>query len=234
MTTFSQLIDNVLLETSRLDLLPHAISYLRQTIRECHLDPERNTAIFLWPNYAEDQVTADEESAYSWPIPDTTRFQGLQMVKYDSVFEDGYNVYALPMVPGRAGNDQRRVYQQVGDQVIFRGYGGVGGIISLAYFEYPRSLKYYAEALRPATWDEESGYTYLPAYDLDDDTREAARGLTVNWLLERWDMVLEEGLRAKLYKRLSDTERARTCYSLYMSLRLGLQNSEQADLAGVR
>lgn len=234
MTTFSQLVDSVLAETSRLDLREHAISYLRQTIRECHLDPERNTAIFMWPNYAEVQLTADEDSAFSWQIPDTTRFQGEQMVRFDSVWEDGKQVYATPLISGFAGNRQRYAYQKVGDRFIFNGYGRSGGVISLAYFQFPAALKYYAVANRPATWDEETGYTYHEDYNATPELQETARLLTTNWLLERWDMVLEEGLRAKLYKRLSDTERARTCYSLYMSLRLGLQNSEQADLAGAR
>lgn len=234
MTTFSQLVDSVLAETSRLDLQAHAISYLRQTIRECHLDPERNTAIFMWPNYAEAQLTADEDSAFSWQIPDTTRFQGEQMVRFDSVWEDGKQVFATPLIPGYGGNLQRYAYQKVGDRIIFSGYGQTGGIISLAYYQFPPALKYYSVATRPASWDEVDGYTYHADYNTTDELKEEARLLTTNWLLERWDMVLEEGLRAKIYKRLSDTERARTSYSLYMSLRLGLQNSEQADLAGVR
>ena len=233
MSTFSQLVDEVVTETGRVDLRTTVVSYLHQTIRECHLDPERNTALFLWPNYQEAQVTADEDLAYAWPIPDTRLFQGVQAVRYDNVFDDGRTTYALPLVPGRVGEQQTRAYQQVGDRIIFKGYGGVGGVISLAYFEYPRTLKYYVVADRPASWDPVDGYTYHADY-VTDEERETARLLSTNWLIERWPMVLAEGLRAKIYKRLSDTERARTCYSLYMQLRLGLQNSEQADLGGVR
>ena len=234
MTTFSQLVDSIVAETNRRDLLTTVASYLQQTIRECHIDPERNTALFLWPNYAEAQVTADSELAFAWQIPDTTRFQGLQAVRYDSVYEDGNVKFALPLVPGRVGSQQLHAYQLVGDRVIFKGYGGLNRTISIAYFQFPKALKYYTAALRPASYDVEAGYTYLPAHDVDATTRENARLLTTNWLLERWSMVLEEGVRAKIYKRLADTERARTCYSLYMGLRLGLQNTEGADLAGVR
>lgn len=232
MSTFSQLIDDVLAETARVDLLTHAVSYLRQVIRECHMDPERNTPIFMWPGYDEAQVTADVESAFSWQIPDTTRFQGLQMVRYDSVYENGEQTFALPFQPGRPTGT--RQYQLAGDRVIFSAYGGVNAVISLAYFQFPPALKYYTAANRPATWDEETGYSYHDDYDDTDELKEEARLLTTNWLLERWPMVLEEGLRAKIYKRLSDTERARTSYSLYGQLRLGLQNTESADLAGVR
>lgn len=234
MTTFSQLIDSIVAETNRRDLLTTLVSYLQQTIRECHLDPERNTALFLWPNYAEAQVTADSELAFAWQIPDTTRFQGMQAVRYDSVYEDGDVQFALPLVPGRVGSQQRYAYQKVGDRVIFKGYGGINRVISIAYFQFPKALRYYAAAERPATYDIVDGYSYAETVDDTDEAREAARLLVTNWLLERWSMVLEEGLRAKVYKRLADTERARTCYSLYMQLRLGLQNSESADLAGVR
>lgn len=234
MTTASQIVDSIVAETSRADLKTTIVSYLQQTIRECHIDPERNTAVFLWPNYVEAQVTATAESAFSWQIPNTTRYQGVQMVRYDSVYEDGDVSFAMPLVPGRVGNSQRHAFQQVGDRLIFKGYGGVGGVISIAYFEFPRALKYYDVATRPATWDDVNGYAYHADYSASDALKTTARLLTTNWLLERWPMVLEEGLRAKIYKRLSDTERARTCYSLYMQLRLGLQNSESADLAGVR
>ena len=135
---------------------------------------------------------------------------------------------------GRVGDTQEFAYQKVGDRVIFRGYGGTNGVISISYYQYPKALKYYALALRPASWDEESGYTYLDTYDVDDTTRDNARALTTNWLLERWDMVLSEGLRAKVYKRLGDENRARLCYSSYMQLRTGLINSELIDLGGVR
>lgn len=234
MATFSQLVDSVTTEVSRPDMTTTVAEYLRQAIREVHLDPERATPVALWPNYAEAQVTADVDSAYHWLIPDTTRFQSLGMVRYDSVWVDGYQVHPTPLP--RAGMSERlsHAYQQVGDRVIFKGYGGTGGVISIAYFQYPKALKYYPVATRPASYDEVDGYTYLPAYDVDDTTRESARLLTTNWLLERWDMILAEGMRAKIYKRLGDESRARLCYSAYMQLRAGLINSESADLGGPR
>jgi hypothetical protein len=48
----------------------------------------------------------------------------------------------------------------------------------------------------------------------------------------RWSDVISEGVRAKLFKRVSDTERARNCYSLYGQLRQGLMTSEVADVGG--
>src|SRR3546814_5049537 len=48
-----------------------------------------------------------------------------------------------------------------------------------------------------------------------------------NWILSRHEDVVAEGARAKVYKRLSYTERARTSYSMYMSLRGGFWRSEE-------
>lgn len=236
---FSELVDRICVEASRLDLKSIAAGYLNQTIRECHMDPAENTALFFWPNYREDQVIADVDSAFYWSIPNTRVFQGIQAARFDNVTDDeGNPIYAEELIPGKVGNKQDYAFQRTADRIIFKGYGGSGKTISIAYFEYPRSLQYYDVASRPATfnWESET-WTYMTTptnYDQDDTTRETARGLVSNWLLERWSIVLEEGLRAKIYKRLSDDTRAKTCYSLYTQQRLGLQNSELADIAGVR
>jgi predicted DCC family thiol-disulfide oxidoreductase YuxK len=103
-------------------------------------------------------------------------------------------------------------------------------------FEYPTALKYKVTASRPAQYDVESGWTYATVgsvnYDLDADSRELARSLVTNWILLRWADILREGLRAKIYKRLSDQLRAQTSYSLYSQLRQGLYTSEAAELQG--
>lgn len=234
MTTFSQLVDGIIDETKRPDLLNPIVSYLRQTIRECHLDPDRNTPLFMWGNYNEATIQADMAQGFYWLVPDLARFQGLLKVRYDSVFLDAEPVYAMPLVNNRVAESQHYAYQVVGDRVLFKGYGGVNAIISLAYYEYPPSLKYYPVGARPATYDEVDGFTYLPAFDSDDALRQQARDLVTHWMLLRWPMALEEGVRAKLYKRLGDDPRARLSYSAYMQIRAGLVNSEKADLAGAR
>ena len=234
MTTFSQLVDAIIDETKRPDLLNPIASYLRQTIRECHLDPDRNTPLFMWGNYNEASIQADMEQGFYWLIPDLARFQGLLKVRYDSVFMDGDAVYAMPLVNNRVAESQYFAYQVAADRVLFKGYGGLNATISLAYYEYPRNLKYYPVGARPATYDEFDGYTYLTEFDTDDATREQARALVTHWLLLRWPTALEEGVRAKLYTRLGDEPRARLAYSAYMQIRAGLLNSEKADLAGAR
>ena len=234
MTTFSQLVDGIIDETKRPDLLNSIVSYLKQTIRECHLDPERNTPLFMWGNYTETQLQADAETNFAWVIPNLARFQGVLKVRYDNVFIDCEAVYAMPLVNNRVAESQDHAYQVVGDRVLFKGYGGINATISLAYYQYPPNLKYYPAGARPATYDDVDGYTYLSEFDTDDATRETARNLVTHWMLLRWPTALEEGVRAKLYKRLGDEPRARLAYSAYMQIRAGLVNSEKADLAGAR
>lgn len=232
MITFSQIVDDMVLETRRLDLVAEIARYLNQTIREVHFEPERNNVCLFKNNFREDQITASVDTGQTWVIPDLAIFQKEHAFRFDSVWDsDGDPVYASPMTPGPAMNRSDYFYYQAGDTFVFGGkvgYGGVGGVISIAWFEYPSRLKYYAAADRPATWDEESGWSYHATYDVDATTRLAARNLVSNWLTEKWTAVMEEGLRAKVYKRLSDDVRQRTCYSLYQQLRRGLITSELA------
>lgn len=233
MTTFSQLVDSMKAETLRPNMTAEIVSYLNQTIREVHFEPERGNVAFLVPNYNEDQVVADAEDGFYWTIPDVATFQGLAAVRFDSVYLTGARVYAAEVMPGRLTESRDYSYQRAGERVYFRGYGGLNATVSLAWYEYPRALKYYAEADRPATYDVADGWSYHADYNVSDESRAAARSLVSNWLLLRWYMVIEEGVRAKIYKRLSDDARQKVAYSLYMQQRRGLITSELADTGGV-
>lgn len=227
MTTFSQLVDSIVTEVRRPDLLDDVASYLRQTIRELHFTPEKGNVITYRDNMVEDQLTADSASGFKWAIPNPATFQMMQAVRFDSLFSrDAEFVYAPEVLPGRALQNRTVFYYRAGNIYYFSGYGGLNSIISLAYYEYPRQLKYKEVADRPATYDVELGWSYKSDWDTNDDMRLDARNLSSNWLLLRWADVLAEGLRAKVYKRVSDDARARTCYSLYSQLRQGLFTSE--------
>ena len=69
-------------------------------------------------------------------------------------------------------------------------------------------------------------FTYLPAYDVDDTTRENAHLLITNWLLIRWEELIKEGVRAKLYKRVADQVRMRAAYSAFESARVAMGAAE--------
>lgn len=232
MYTFSQMVDEMVSETKRPDLVSEISRYVNQTIREVHFTPDRNAALNFEENFREQQVNCTVESGQTWAIANPTIFQAMQGVLYPDVFDrNGRQVWADHTTPGRHLASLDHFYYRVGGTFTFAGYGGVGAVIALAYYEFPNGLKYKTEAQRPAWYDVESGWSYAPGVDTPE-LQEAARDLVTNWLLTRWSDVISEGARAKLYKRLSDTERARTCYSLYGSLRQGLWTSETAQFVG--
>lgn len=233
MTTFSQLVDKMILETRRPDLASEIRSYVVQTIRELHNRPDTNAAVQYRNNLKELQLAANLEVGFTWTIPNAQIFQSMQAVRYDSICEPGGDpVYAMERIPGRAMRDSKYFYYRATDYFAFANYGGNGSGISLAYYEYPRALKYYAVADRPATYDSEDGWNY-PGGTTDPVLQAAIREKVTNWLLDRWDMVIEEGVRAKVYKRVADDSRSRTAYSLYAQLRMGLFASEVATNDGV-
>lgn len=236
MTTFSQMVDTMVLETRRPDLLRDIVSYLNQTIRELHFNPENGQAVFYRDNLKEDIITASVEEGLFWDIPYPQVFQQIAGCRYDSVFNlHGENIWAMEMLqPNRAMETQRYWFYRSGQRVFFKNYGGIGARISLSWYEYPKSLVYYGVDCRPCEVDE-YGFKYGESFlgeTADDPCRVSAQHLCTNWLLMRWATVIEEGLRAKIYKRTSDSERARTSYSMYQSLRIGLVTAESADVSG--
>lgn len=234
MFTFSQMVDEIVSEVKRPDLTSEISRYVNQTIRECHFSTDHQAAVFYRDNFNEALLTATVEEGFSWTLPNPTTFQKMAGVKYPAQF-DGYGdpIWPDSTTPGRHLNGKINFYYQVGNEFVFSGYGGLGGLIAVGYFAFPSSLKYYTEATRPASYDVETGWSYNDAIVTDED-KEAARLVVTNWLLMRWSDIVSEGVRAKLFKRVSDTERARNCYSLYGQLRQGLMTSEVAEVGGSR
>lgn len=227
MTTASQLVDDVVRETRRPDMLSDILDYLNQTIRELHFTPDNGNAIKYDENFRELLLTVNAETGFSWTVPNPALFQEMGAVKYPSVYSRDGDVYARKMTPGRALNRVDYYYYRIGSTFVFSGYGGTNAQIALAYYEYPRSLRYYASADRPAVWDVEAmDFTYKDSFNTSDELRLDARNFTSNWLLIRWRDVVVEGVKAKVYKRLADDTRARTSYSLYGQLRNGIFTSE--------
>lgn len=233
MTTFSQLVDDMILETRRPDLATEIRSYVNQTIRELHFAPDRGNVILYRENLRELSLVASVESGFTWEVPNWDRWQTMAAVRLDNCFDsDGFPVYASERTPGRTLNQQTEFYYRAGNYFAFSGYGGLNAVIALAYFEYPRRLKYFDALTRPASYDPEAGWTYA-ADIITDEQKLEAQEQTTNWILFRWADVLTEGIRAKVYKRASDDSRARTSYSLYSQLRQGLYTSEVATQDGV-
>ena len=231
MTTFSQLVDKITIETRRPDMKAEVATYLNQTIRELHFEPDKGNIVFFDENRVEAQVTAISDSPLVWNIPNPQTFQAMLDVMYASVWDSGrHNVHPPLLSPGRGLSGREYFYYRVGGSFVFKGFGGTNGIVNLCYYEFPRRLQYFASGARPCEWDDNAGWSYDPAFDVSDETRLAAQNFCTNWILNRWEDVVSEGLRAKIYKRLSDDNRARTCYSMYTQLRQGLVTSESSQL----
>lgn len=230
MYTFSQMVDEMVSEVKRPDLTSEIVRYLNQTIRECHFDPQTNAAQFYTRNGVELALTATAENGHVWQMPNPTNFQKMAAVQYATRFgRDGESVWAVETTPGRHLRDLDAYFYQSGSSVVFSGYGGVNAQINLFYFRFPASLPYFKPGCRPMEYDAYGGKVYAPEW-IHEHSRDDADCLTTNWILQTWSDIVAEGVRAKVYKRVSDTERARTCYSLYAQLRRGLMTSESATL----
>ena len=234
MTTFSQLVDELVAETKRPDLRTEIATYLNQTIREVHFEPNKGNVVHYGANRLEDQITAVSTNSEIWDIPNPATFQGVEAVRFASNYL-GRMEYASEVKPGPNLASYPFFWYRTGPSIVFGGtvgYGGIGGIIQIAWFEYPRALKYKTALEREATYDLDSGWTYAAEYSGTPELELVAQSRVSNWLLMRWADVLREGLRAKIYKRLSDQPRSQTSYSLFMQLRQGLYTSEVAVLSG--
>lgn len=231
MFTLSQLVDDLIAETGRPDMLVEATRYVNQTIREAHFTPDRKAATLFKGNFRESQLTATSETGFTWDVPNPATFQIMAAVQFPETFDSGgHAVWPREVTPGPHLRNTDYYFYRVGDTFAFSGYNGINALINLAYYEFPPSLKYYEEANRPATYDPVDGWSYHEDYDSTEELQLTARNLVTNWMILRWSDVISEGVRAKLYKRTSDTERARLCYSAYESLRQGLWTSETMQL----
>lgn len=230
MSTFSQIVDEVVLEHLRPDLRDFIVSWLNETIREVHFDNRysANSTVLYESNRLEDQFSPSVLPAV-WPIPSIPRFQQ---------FETGYHVergvYFKKLHPSRTFENGYQnldpYWYRSGSNIVFNGMN-VNETANLSWFEYPRRLIYYTAATRPATYDiTTDSWTYLPAYDISDDTRQTAQDLVSNWLLLRWAEVIREGCRAKIFKRQGEDVRAKMCFSQFEALKMGLIAAESAQV----
>ena len=232
MTTFSQMVDEAVAESQRPDLLTQIATYLNQTIREVHFRPDINAPLTYRENFKESTIVAASDKSLSWDLPNPALFQRIAGVRYPGIRDSDNNpVWAKEKVPGRGLDPNDYFFYRIGSALVFANYGGAGSMVDLGWFEFPNRLKYLPAALRPAQYDDWDGWQYAPAVTTPE-MQERARAMTSNWLLLRWHDVLMEGVRAKIYKRVSDEVRQRTSYSLFQQLRQGLWISEVVELGG--
>lgn len=231
MTTFSQLIDRVAKDLVRPDMTDLMLpAYLNQTIREMFVNAQTNLPVFFDDTRKEELIQVSqvntETGAFVWPLPTATLLQRIEAVYYGRTRR--YVQMGSPkssLVTNFSAVNGDCFWYRVGTNLVFAGAGDDGDNIRISYFEYPRGLTYYPDGSRPAYWDDENQQYMVQA----GQTPELALAKTTNFLLERHEQVLAEGLRAKAYKRMDDAARARMCYSQFESMRIGVQNTESLN-----
>lgn len=227
MLTFSQIVDRVVARSGRPDRLQDAQDFVNQTIRDAHTSPD-NLAVLYPKNLVEDQLATTTSAPYIWTPP--RNIQRMMTVRYPGVITPKYptGVYPDFRQPGRGQIDVDYLYYRAGAYFAFAGCGESGSTIDVAYYAYPQRLAYYAEALRPASFDlETQTWTYLSAVSEADQL--AARELVSNWLIYDWYDYVMEGSMSKMFKLVGDTERAATHYSAYQQLKKTLFSSEAVE-----
>lgn len=232
MTTFSQIVDSLIAESRRPDLKADIVTYVNQTIRELHLKDDSSTILYS-DNLIELLLTPTDgnivDNRFVWDIPAPQGFQHVEAVYYPLVGE-----YARKRKPSSIflHEDDPYVWYRTGPALAFSGFGGSGAEILLAYFQFPRRLTYFSTATRPAVWNEANeSFAYLPAYDIDPTTRANARNQSTNWILDRWEDVVMQGTRAKLYAKLADDVRMRQAYSAFEKWKASMIAAETYDSA---
>lgn len=225
-TTFSALIDSIIVELVRPDQIDNCVSWLNQTIRECHFRPTSNQQVFYDENRTETETLVASANPFLWPIPSVTRFQMME-----AVYSNNVGIYIPAKNPRIAlreatGPYDSYFYYRTGAQYAVAGVA-VDDTIQMSYFQYPRMLAYRANvADRHCTFDPDSDMYYDITSGSPVASTDVQLEVETNWLLQRWDTVLAEGLRAKAYKRLGDDLRTRLSYSAFQT---GLTNIFQSE-----
>lgn len=217
-STFSALVDDVLLRSGKPNRKQDIIAYARNTVRECLLLES------FMANLIETQLTVDAVP-FIWKRPELLRI--IVAIKYPYFTAHGNPVFAKEQRPGRnQGGMTDYYYYLTGDAYAMNGLA-VGAIVDVAYLAYMPRLKYYeTESDRPARYDIETGvWTYHADYASSTEQQEVARDLVTNWLIFRWYDLIIEGTLAKVFKATGD-ERSNMAYSLYKQGQKDLRNAE--------
>lgn len=196
---FSEVVDTCIARSRRGDLATSIAAWENLTIQEMigkH---------FFAKNMIEEQVIQDGGNPFRWPTP--ARFQRMRSVK------DGLGEFPTFAAPGKLQSEVTKFYYRTPDYFIFK---ALEGDVFVSYYQFPKKLKYYTVADRPAIYDfVTETWTYLPAYAVDDATKQNARDLVSNWVLRDWYELVQEGVLAKTFKAANDETRAATHFSFF-------------------
>lgn len=216
---FSEIVDDILQQTRRLDQAVNIASYVNATLRECQVFKGR----FFARDLVEDVINATSDP-FIWTRP--VRFRGLRAAKY--VEENEFPDF---IQPGKKQTDQwgkikDHFFYAATDYFAFSGAGDTA-TINVAYYKYTRNFRYYVVADRPAVYDRETEiWSYHDDFDDSDVLKEQAEDVVSHWLMLDWLELIKEGARAKLWKNLSDENKGPKTFASYKSMQVDLLSGE--------
>lgn len=219
-STFSALVDEIILRSQRRDRINDVVSYARSTIRECQV------LAFFEQDLIEDSITATV-IPFKWPRP--LNLRTILAAKPQVVLDRrGKKLYFKNRPPGQVVRDEDYFLYLSGNTFLFSGLSlEVNNIIDIAYFTYARKFIYYIIADRPATWNPETEtWSYHANYSATQTLNDEAEDLVSNWLLFYWYDLILEGVLAKIFKSVGD-ERSRTAFALFKSMQKDLLSGER-------
>lgn len=229
MATQSQIVDELVRETLRPDMLELISSFLNQVVRELHQENKGQSAVKFSSNLYEAELTADSDELFTWKYPRPALIQAIETVYYPVPGKTATLRYPSSVHAFLNEVNGQYYYYRTGDALAFNGYGGSGATIQLAWYEYPRRLVYQTAANRKVTWDDANQIWVYDASLTTDEMKDAALVQATNWVLYRHTELVKQGVRSKLHARLGQTDRARLAYSLYEQLRPGMVSAETAE-----
>ncbi len=219
-STFSALVDEILLRSQRRDRISDVVSYTRSTIRECQI------LAFFEQDLIEDSIVTTA-IPHQWPRP--LNLRTILAAKPEAILSRrGKKIYFNNRPPGQVIRDEEYFLYLSGNTFIFSGSSLESGkTIDIAYFTYARKFVYYVIADRPATFDPETEtWSYHDDYSSTQELQDEAEALVANWLLSHWYDLILEGVLAKIFKSVGD-ERSKTAFALYKSMQKDLLKGER-------
>ena len=167
------------------------------------------------------------QNVHVWPTPRT--FRQMQAVRYDG------HCYAMHQQPNRNQNQYCEYWYKLGGHHVFVGWKEV---VDLFYISYPPHFKYFTPTERPAVLDRGTGqFMYRAGLGPhvsslgNATTHDMLERQVYDWMLDRWQSLVVDGVLTKLYVALGD-ERAAQHNAMYQRDKQHMIQTERVSTPG--
>lgn len=226
MTTFTQLVTDIVDELLRPDKRAAICTYTNQTVREIHFKPSITAPIRFDENRFEDVIAVNTAAPFIWNLPTPALFQEVEAlycvelgiyierrnpkITREFTFAPNANVY----------------WYRSGSYIAIAGLSS-GMTIQASWYQYPRSLADQTLVTPKVTWSVANQiYTMEPGAGVPTQPQLDA---ATHWMLTRWEDCIKQGVRAKVFSGMGDGDRARMMFSAFENLRAGLWEAEPSS-----